>query len=74
MQDAKTAAGSSTIDLQKSSALPKSASPIMQPTKQPPKTLDSCLGKTRSPDIKSEIFKMVCKLGVVVRTMQNLLL
>jgi hypothetical protein len=55
MQDAKTAAGSSTTDLQKSSTLPKSASPIMQPTKQPPKTLDSCLGKTRSPDIKSEM-------------------
>lgn len=55
MQDAKTAAGSSTTDLQKSSALPKSASPKMQPTKQPPKTLDSRLGKTRSPDIKSEM-------------------
>jgi hypothetical protein len=54
IHDAKTATGSSTTHLQKSSALPKSASPKLQPTKQSPnKTLDSCLEKTRSPDIKS---------------------
>lgn len=55
IHDAKTAAGSSTTDLQKSSALPKSASPKLQPTKQSPKALGSCLEKTKSPDIKSEM-------------------
>ncbi|XP_066382054.1 uncharacterized protein [Miscanthus floridulus] len=53
IHDAKTAIGSSTTHLQKSSALPKSDSPKLQPTKHSPKTLDSCLEKTRSPDIKS---------------------
>ncbi|CAD6210689.1 unnamed protein product [Miscanthus lutarioriparius] len=53
IHDAKTATGSSTTHLQKSSALPKSDSPKLQPTKHSPKTLDSCLEKTRSPDIKS---------------------
>jgi len=55
IHDAKTATGSSTAHLQKSTALPKSASPKLQPTKQSPKTLDSCLEKTRRPDIKSEL-------------------
>ncbi|CAD6210814.1 unnamed protein product [Miscanthus lutarioriparius] len=53
IHDAKTATGSSTTHLQKSSAFPKSDSPKLQPTKHSPKTLDSCLEKTRSPDIKS---------------------
>lgn len=53
--NAKTATGSSSTDLQRSSALPKSASLKLQSTKQSPKTSDTCIGKTRSPDIKSDM-------------------
>ncbi|OEL22519.1 hypothetical protein BAE44_0016466 [Dichanthelium oligosanthes] len=55
IHDVKTATGSGSIDLQRPSALQKSASPKLQPTRQSPKTLNSCLEKARSPDIKSEM-------------------
>ncbi|CAN6295532.1 unnamed protein product [Urochloa humidicola] len=55
IDNAKTATGSSSTDLQRSSALQKSTSTKLQPTRQSPRTSDSCLEKERSPDIKSEM-------------------
>ncbi|CAN6292887.1 unnamed protein product [Urochloa humidicola] len=55
IDNAKTVTGSGSTDLQRSSALQKSTSTKLQPTKQSPKTLDSCLEKARSPDINSEM-------------------
>ncbi|KAJ1297685.1 hypothetical protein BS78_01G395700 [Paspalum vaginatum] len=54
IHNAKTATGSSSTDLQRSS-LPKSAPLKLQSTKQSPKTSNSCIEKTRSPDVKSEM-------------------
>ncbi|CAN6313197.1 unnamed protein product [Urochloa humidicola] len=55
IDNAKTATGSGSTDLKRSSALQKSTYTKLQPTKQSPKTLDSCLAKARSPDILSEM-------------------
>ncbi|CAL4913885.1 unnamed protein product [Urochloa decumbens] len=55
IDNAKTATGSGSTDLQRPSTLQKSTSIKLQPTRQSPKTLDSFLEKVRSPDIKSEI-------------------
>ncbi|RLN17762.1 uncharacterized protein C2845_PM02G29720 [Panicum miliaceum] len=51
----KTSTGSGSTDLQRSSALQKSTSPKLQSTRKSHKTLDSCLEKASSPNMKSEM-------------------
>ncbi|CAN6301317.1 unnamed protein product [Urochloa humidicola] len=53
--NAKTATGSCSTDLQRSPALQTSTSTKLQPTRQSPNSLASCLEKVRSPDINSEM-------------------